>query len=262
MKQEELKGDQHKIDANKNGEIDAHDFHLLRKQKTEKNESWDSKKSAVSEQRLEEGKQKFSNSKLQELVAKLSHHVRQLDAAGSRGEYSVSSNLLEQAVDAIQGMMQHKKQKLSNSRLLELITKCRARARQLDSAGSRGEYSVTSGLLEQAANAIQAMMQDKKITEANDELIEGIFSTKKSRIHKSIGQHVDDHLEAIAKGKSSEPLHKALPEIHKKIADSHGISHDEAKKHVASYIEKKSDDIYWRNRDAVAPGHPGAGAGY
>ena len=30
---EELKGDQHKIDANKNGKVDAHDFHLLRKKK-------------------------------------------------------------------------------------------------------------------------------------------------------------------------------------------------------------------------------------
>jgi hypothetical protein len=35
MKQEELKGDQHKIDANKNGEIDAHDFKILRGQKNE-----------------------------------------------------------------------------------------------------------------------------------------------------------------------------------------------------------------------------------
>lgn len=30
---EALKGDQHKIDANKNGKVDAHDFHLLRKRK-------------------------------------------------------------------------------------------------------------------------------------------------------------------------------------------------------------------------------------
>jgi hypothetical protein len=30
---EELKGSQHKIDANKNGKVDAHDFHLLRKKK-------------------------------------------------------------------------------------------------------------------------------------------------------------------------------------------------------------------------------------
>ena len=29
--EEELSGDQHKIDANKNGKIDAHDFKLLRK---------------------------------------------------------------------------------------------------------------------------------------------------------------------------------------------------------------------------------------
>jgi len=87
MKQEELKGDQHKIDANKNGEIDAHDFKLLRakneetKPKSEKEkdlaalghpkdeithkdvligrgvlkqEGWDSKKPAVSEADVDE----------------------------------------------------------------------------------------------------------------------------------------------------------------------------------------------------------------
>ena len=36
---EELKGNQHKIDANKNGKVDAHDFHLLRKKKKMKEEA-------------------------------------------------------------------------------------------------------------------------------------------------------------------------------------------------------------------------------
>lgn len=35
LKNEELKGNQHKIDANKNGKVDAHDFKLLRKMKKE-----------------------------------------------------------------------------------------------------------------------------------------------------------------------------------------------------------------------------------
>ena len=38
MQQEELKGGQHKIDANKNGKIDAHDFKLLRGKKDMKKE--------------------------------------------------------------------------------------------------------------------------------------------------------------------------------------------------------------------------------
>jgi heat shock protein HspQ len=41
---EELKGDQHKIDANKNNKIDAHDFELLRKKKKVEEETVDSKK--------------------------------------------------------------------------------------------------------------------------------------------------------------------------------------------------------------------------
>ena len=35
LKSEELKGNQHKIDMNKNGRLDAHDFKLLRKMKKE-----------------------------------------------------------------------------------------------------------------------------------------------------------------------------------------------------------------------------------
>jgi hypothetical protein len=38
MQQEELKGNQHKIDANKNGKVDAHDFKLLRAKKGMKKE--------------------------------------------------------------------------------------------------------------------------------------------------------------------------------------------------------------------------------
>ena len=36
---EALKGKQHKIDKNKNGKIDAHDFKLLQKEEQEKEES-------------------------------------------------------------------------------------------------------------------------------------------------------------------------------------------------------------------------------
>jgi hypothetical protein len=39
MQNEELKGDQHKIDANKNGKVDAHDFKLLRAKKGVKEET-------------------------------------------------------------------------------------------------------------------------------------------------------------------------------------------------------------------------------
>lgn len=38
VKKEELKGDQHKIDKNKNGKIDAHDFKLLKKEEVELDE--------------------------------------------------------------------------------------------------------------------------------------------------------------------------------------------------------------------------------
>jgi hypothetical protein len=47
---EELKGKQHKIDKNKNGKIDAHDFKLLRKEDT--NESFEFNRAALAKQRL------------------------------------------------------------------------------------------------------------------------------------------------------------------------------------------------------------------
>jgi hypothetical protein len=51
---EALKGKQHKIDKNKNGQIDAHDFKLLRKEDTEEsNESFDFNRAAISKQKLQ-----------------------------------------------------------------------------------------------------------------------------------------------------------------------------------------------------------------
>lgn len=50
---EALKGKQHKIDKNKNGKIDSHDFKLLRKEETEDtNESFDFNRAAMAKQRL------------------------------------------------------------------------------------------------------------------------------------------------------------------------------------------------------------------
>ena len=43
---EELKGKQHKLDKNKNGRLDAHDFELLRKEEEELDESWMSQRSS------------------------------------------------------------------------------------------------------------------------------------------------------------------------------------------------------------------------
>jgi len=57
--------------------------------------------------------------------------------------------------------MKPNKSKLSNSKLLALIENCQRHARQLDSAGSRGEYAISSSLLEQAAAAIEQMMKLK-----------------------------------------------------------------------------------------------------
>jgi len=41
LQQEALKGNQHKIDKNKNNKIDAHDFKILRGEKPEVKEGWD-----------------------------------------------------------------------------------------------------------------------------------------------------------------------------------------------------------------------------
>ena len=51
---EALKGKQHKIDKNKNGQIDAHDFQLLRKEETEQtDESFEFNRAALAKQRLQ-----------------------------------------------------------------------------------------------------------------------------------------------------------------------------------------------------------------
>jgi hypothetical protein len=47
--EEQLKGSQHKLDKNKNGKLDAHDFKLLRKEEQEIKEGWDDMMKAAKE---------------------------------------------------------------------------------------------------------------------------------------------------------------------------------------------------------------------
>jgi len=62
---EELKGSQHKIDANKNGKVDAHDFKLLRAKKGMKEESEKmAKKDHDGDGKVESGKAEFLGSRI------------------------------------------------------------------------------------------------------------------------------------------------------------------------------------------------------
>jgi hypothetical protein len=62
---EELKGNQHKIDANKNGKVDAHDFKLLRAKKTMKEESEKmAKKDHDQDGKVESGKAEYLGSRI------------------------------------------------------------------------------------------------------------------------------------------------------------------------------------------------------
>lgn len=65
MKKEELKGNQHKIDHNKNGKIDAHDFKLARqKAGKEQKEGWDDMLKMVKDKQKEKGTGNFEKKKV------------------------------------------------------------------------------------------------------------------------------------------------------------------------------------------------------
>ena len=63
---EELKGNQHKIDANKNGKVDAHDFKLLRGKKTMKEGSHEkmASKDHDGDGKVESGKAEYLGSRI------------------------------------------------------------------------------------------------------------------------------------------------------------------------------------------------------
>lgn len=65
MKKEELKGNQHKLDHNKNGKIDAHDFKLARqKASKEQKEGWDDMLKMVKDKQKEKGTGNFEKKKV------------------------------------------------------------------------------------------------------------------------------------------------------------------------------------------------------
>jgi len=85
---EELKGNQHKIDANKNGKVDAHDFKLLRGKKGMKEESEKmAKKDHDGDGKVESGKSEFLGSRIRAAKAagKMKEEVEQLDEYESKG---------------------------------------------------------------------------------------------------------------------------------------------------------------------------------
>jgi hypothetical protein len=85
---EELKGSQHKIDTNKNGKVDAHDFKLLRAKKGMKEESEKmAKKDHDGDGKVESGKSEFLGSRIRAAKAagKMKEEVEQLDEYESKG---------------------------------------------------------------------------------------------------------------------------------------------------------------------------------
>jgi hypothetical protein len=73
---EELKGNQHKIDANKNGKVDAHDFKLLRAKKVMKEEAEKmAKKDHDQDGKIETGKAEYLGSRIR--AAKLAGKLKE-----------------------------------------------------------------------------------------------------------------------------------------------------------------------------------------
>jgi len=85
---EELKGNQHKIDANNNGKVDAHDFKLLRAKKGMKEETEKmAKKDHDGDGKIESGKAEYLGSRIRAAKAagKMKEDVEQLDEYESKG---------------------------------------------------------------------------------------------------------------------------------------------------------------------------------
>lgn len=104
-KMEELKGDQHKLDKNKNGKLDAQDFKMLRKEEEEVNENASSGEEEKFHQKLDKLVHKtFGKSekeKVQEAAAKVDIPAYKRKEKG--GEWTSNLKDLQDRPDTIQG---------------------------------------------------------------------------------------------------------------------------------------------------------------
>jgi predicted transcriptional regulator len=200
MKQEELKGDQHKIDANKNNKIDAHDFHLLRKQKNEETEP---------------------KSEKEKNLAALGHpkdKVTHKDVLIGRGV------LKKEGWDSKKPAVSEQEKpidELSTSTLGKYATK--------RSAQNNTNFPKAQAGVELAVKKITGQKGVVAAKESFDSISEG----KMGQLHADIGDHLDKHIKDYNAGNlGHDSFGEKVVSVHKKIADLHGISQDAAKKHV------------------------------
>lgn len=92
MKSEALVGNQHKIDANKNGKVDAHDFHLLRKGKKVQKEETEIDEAGMPSSVIK-SKQKYAGMSDKDFAAAHGHKsAEELKSMARRHGYGQNSN--------------------------------------------------------------------------------------------------------------------------------------------------------------------------
>jgi hypothetical protein len=255
MKQEELKGDQHKIDANKNGKIDAHDFKLLRA----KNEETEPK------------------SEKEKDLAALGHpkdKITHKDVLIGRGVLKQ-----EEASPAPEGMKfvaaydykgtKHKYYRKGNKMTDPIVVHINGKEWKQFGSLKKAEDETIKHI-----KTMGESWDSKKpaVSEANveeTELQEGKMAQLHADIEDAVGQHVKDY----NSGKlGHDSFGEKVVAAHQKIAKLHGIEPKHAKKFVNDYVvqnmkeefqldegTKSGDDSLhdWFSKSKSSDGKPG-----
>lgn len=241
---EELKGKQHKLDKNKNGKLDAHDFKLLRKEEQE----------LVSEgayEKAEENKRSADAAKKQgDMFAHhlhmADHHDNMAEWHDSKGRHNVADSHMKKSEEHHAQAMKLKEEvqidEVSDATKANYIKAARKSVQALDKSGKeekRDQRSIT-------ANRVYSGMSDKAKKMANEEV------------------ELD---EADVQARADYKLDKAGRKYHKQIAFKDG-SNDEANEknevreatqfglpaHSKSHVEKKIKAGDWEATHDIKTG--------
>jgi hypothetical protein len=267
LKEEELKGDQHKIDANKNNKIDAQDFKLLRSKKVNEEEQIDeaddskiqilNKKgflSALKKGKAKQDKEKEAYSKMrQQMVGKGTdrettrklvgeemqdsknpvpssalERIRNKLGTGPKSTFSGSRPAGEGPSEADREALKSKLNEISKERVVDYIKK--AKADQLHLAGTRGSHG--------AKKTERYQKSEKGISTGLDKL------TGKARV--SAKEEVE--LEEAAKSKSQQRIMGMALAMRRGESDRGNrevarIATDMPEKELKKYAKTKHKDL-------------------
>jgi hypothetical protein len=236
---EALKGDQHKIDANKNGKVDAHDFHLLRKKK----------KVAEEAEELEELSKSTMGAYTKKAAADFTARKPKMGYDGQLKKMQNRKVGVNRALDKMYGEEVEELEELSDTTLDNYKEKAAKEIRDADDNDDNRHYNKRMHGYTSALKAGQR--NNKKTTKEEVEQIDEISAEKKDAYAQKAGKQLPG---LFAKSNSADGARKYYNRKNavRKIANEEADQIDEildTPEKAANYkakAEKSFKDNIWK----------------